>query len=233
MRQIAVSVEIFAKIWALREAGEETENDILARLLTQAPTQKVENYSEAQASPGFRDLRHGVLFPEGFEIFRSLKGEDVRARASGGRWVLKGSGALYGSLNELSRGVGAGTENAWASWFFLGPDGRRQHISTLRDPTAVVRRKARPAGPLSEDALWLADVRAGLAAIEDGRGLLDDIYKAVEQVRRAQGRDWPVAAKATVLRILEESSSDSDAFKGGADHFAMPYGKGAGFWALR
>ena len=233
MRQIAVSAEIFAKIWALREAGEDTENDILARLLAQGPSQKLESYNEKTAQ-GFRDVRHGVHFAEGFEIFRTLKGEDVRAWARSGKWVLKGSGTLYGSINELSSGIGAGTENAWASWFFLGPDGRRQQISTLRDPTAVARRsKAKPPAPLSEDALWLADVRAGLAAIEDGRGLLDDIYKAVENLRGAAGRDWPASAKATILRTLAENASDSEAYKGGADLFSQPYGKSAGFWALR
>ena len=126
MRQIAVSVELFAKIWALREPGEESENAILNRLLAGGLPQKLENYRDTQALQGFRDLRHSVVFPEGFEIFRRLKGADVRARALGGQWVLGRDGTAYSSLNELSRGVGAGTENAWASWFFLDAEGRRQ-----------------------------------------------------------------------------------------------------------
>ena len=233
MRQIAVSVELFAKIWALREPGEATENDVLTRLLADGPRQKQENYSVLEALQGFRDLRHNVVFPEGFEIFRKLKGRDVRARASAGQWVLAGDSSVHGSLNELSRGVGAGTENAWASWFFLDADGRRQRISTLRDPGAVSRRAKAAHAPLADEDQWLADVRAGLAAIEDRRGLLDDIYAAVEAMRRAAGRDWPAAAKATVLRTLEEHAAESGGFKGEADLFALPYGKDAGFWALR
>ena len=33
MRSIEVSTEVFARIWAFRESGEETENEILERLL--------------------------------------------------------------------------------------------------------------------------------------------------------------------------------------------------------
>lgn len=35
MREIKVETEVFARIWALREEGEECENDILKRLLTE------------------------------------------------------------------------------------------------------------------------------------------------------------------------------------------------------
>jgi len=246
MRQISVSLDIFAKLWALRKEGEATENDILARLLDGgAPSNLVSSSVIKSPQDGFRDLRHGVLFPEGFEIFRTFKGANLRATASCGKWVLEPHGTLYNSLNELSRGVGAGIENAWTSWFFLGDDGRRRQISALRDPTAVSRRlkpkgtkgtRATPAPrpvQASPDREWLEDVKRGLASIEDERGLLRQIYKAVEAVRRGAQRDWPVDGEDIVLRILEENSSDSEAFKGGDDVFCMPYGKGAGFWAVR
>ena len=225
MRQIAVSVELFAKIWALRQAGEETENAILTRLIADGTPRKLENYSGSEAARGFRDLRHHVIFPEGFEIFSKLKGRDVRALANGGAWLC--GDQVYGSLNALSRGVGGRTENAWVSWFFLDADGRRQPISALRDPAAVARR-ARPAkaemeSPMSEDEVWLNDVKAGLSTLEDGRGLLADIYEAVETSRRGAGRPWPADAEALVRRTLEDSEG----------LFSMPYGAGAGFWALR
>lgn len=221
----------------MRQDGEETENDILARILS-SNSSKQEKYRESESAPdGFRDSRSGVHFPEGFEIFRRFKGADVRAVASGGAWVLKSSGAAHGSLNALSRAIGAGIENAWMGWHYL-KDGKRQPTSTLRTPDAVRRRPkaasppASPA-PRSEDAVWLDDVRQGLAAIEDGRGLLADIYKAVENVRRTAGRSWPVSSDAMIRRTLEEHASDSDGYTGGGDLFTMPYGKGAGFWALR
>jgi hypothetical protein len=235
MRQVAVSVALFAKIWALRKPGEETEDAILTRLLSEGPAEKLENYSGAEPAQGFRDLRHNVSFPEGFEIFRRLKGRDVKARAVGGVWLC--AGQRYVSLNALSRGVGAGAENAWVSWFFLDDKARRQQIATLRDPAAVARR-AKPVtsemgSAASDEAAWLRDVRAGLGAIEESRGLLAHIYKAVEIIRRGAGRDWPASAEATIRRTLAEHSSDSDSFTGKADLFAMPYGKGAEFWALR
>ncbi len=230
MRQIAVSVDLYAKIWALRQNGEDSEDAILTRILSTNSSVLEKHRGPGSAPEGFRDSRHGVVFPEGFEIFRRFKGADVRATASGGVWVLRRDGSTHGSLNELSRAIGAGTENAWMGWHFLG-DGQRQPISALRDPDAVARRPKAAAKP-SEEALWLEDVRAGLSAI-DGRGLLPQITKAVEAARLAAGRPWPSAAEARILETLEEHSTDSDTYKGDADLFCMPYGKGAGFWALR
>ncbi len=234
MREITISAEVFSRIWALRAEGEDTENDILARLLAEGSSRKQENYRESKnTADGVRDTRHGVHFPEGFEIFRAFKGQNIQAVASGGKWLW--SGAAYGSLNELSRAIGAGAENAWANWFFLGPDGRRKAVSSLRDPTAVTRRVKKPkpakkaptAKPpqqqASREITWLDDVQAGLAAIEDRRGFLDDIYKAVEKIRRDAGRPWPDSAPASIRQALEENAA----------LFDLPYGKGAGFWALK
>ncbi len=240
MKQIAVSADVFARIWAERQNGEDSENDILARILPSAAAQEKGrepgNLTES-LDDGVRDVRSGTHFPEGFEIFRRFKGTDARAIASGGAWVLRASGARYASLNALSRGIGAGTENAWVNWHYL--DGaQRQPLTVLRDPASISRRpkkraRAKPAERPSAETQWRDDVRQGLAAIEDGRGLLADIYKSVEKVRRAAGRHWPASADAVIRRTLEESSSDSHAYKGGVDLFAMPYGPDAGFWALR
>jgi len=240
MKQITVSADVFSRIWALRQDGEDSESDILARVLSSAPKQEKDRepgYVAGNLDDGVRDVRSGTHFPEGFEIFRRFKGTDVRAIASGGAWVLRASGARYASLNELSRGVGAGAENAWVNWHYL--DGaQRQPLTVLRDPASISRRpkkrvRAKPTERPTEDTQWREDVRQGLAAIEDGRGLLADIYKSVEQVRRTAGRDWPESADAIVRRTLEENASGSDAYKGGADLFTMPYGPSAGFWALR
>lgn len=234
MKQITVSIGVFSRIWALRQSDEGSENDILARVLAEPP--KIEKDRDpGDLDDGVRDVRSGTHFPEGFEIFRRFKGADLRATASGGVWVLKRDGATYGSLNELSRGVGAGPENAWVGWHAL-IDGKRQPLSVLRTPESISRRpkkRSKAKVPASEEDLWRDDVRKGLATIEDGRGLLADIYKAVEKVRFSSGRSWPADAAAIVLRTLAENASDSDAYKGKRDLFTMPYGKGAGFWALR
>ncbi|WP_430437526.1 hypothetical protein [Oceanibaculum nanhaiense] len=39
MKQISVSTDVFAKIWAERLPGEETESDILSRLLSERPSE--------------------------------------------------------------------------------------------------------------------------------------------------------------------------------------------------
>ncbi len=40
MRQISVSTEVFSLIWAARKPGEESENDILLRILSKKETEK-------------------------------------------------------------------------------------------------------------------------------------------------------------------------------------------------
>lgn len=47
-------------------------------------------------------------------------------------YVLQETGKSYPTLNKLSRGIGAGVENAWQNWHFTGPDGKRALIGTLR-----------------------------------------------------------------------------------------------------
>lgn len=133
MRSIPVSTDAYAAIWAARQPGEDTENDILERLLgvkkapAQAPT------ASALLKSGFSDPRFGIELPEGFEIFRVYKGKEFRARAKDGKWELQGTGKSYPSLNQLSKkGVGTDTENAWQNWYYAGPDGKRVLISALR-----------------------------------------------------------------------------------------------------
>jgi hypothetical protein len=63
------------------------------------------------SSRRYRDPRYG-RFPEGFEISRTYLGKDYQAKATAGCWLLIQTGDLYPSLNELSRAIGAKTENA-------------------------------------------------------------------------------------------------------------------------
>jgi len=141
VRTFNVSTDVFAKIWAMREEGEETEDQILRRILgIQAePPRPV---SKAARRSGFRDIRHGVHFPEGFEIFRVYKGAEYRARAHDGMWVLLNDGGFYETLNSLSQAVIDGNENAWMNWYFMGGDGERRRIAKLRDEAKVARRTA-------------------------------------------------------------------------------------------
>jgi len=129
MRTISVSTEVFAAIWAERKPGEETEDQILARLLA---TKNVDQTTVEAAPIGFQDLRSGTKFPAGFEIFRTYKGKEYRAKAVGGIWVRTDTSVGYSTLNQLSQGLGIVSENAWRSWYFVDDRGKRQLIDALR-----------------------------------------------------------------------------------------------------
>ena len=46
MRQIIVSTEVFSLLWAARQPGEESENDILLRVLSKVPSPVDESVGE-------------------------------------------------------------------------------------------------------------------------------------------------------------------------------------------
>jgi hypothetical protein len=243
MRQITVSTDVFAKIWAQREAGEDSEDAILRRLLgVSAPLKSLPDLGERNRG-GVVDRRFGVTFPEGFEIFRRYRGVERRAKAEAGYWKLVGSDERFLTLNELSRAIGAGTENAWVNWWFLDEKGDRRQLTNLRQPNAIVRRSSEIKTDLSspEQSSELEDVMRDVTWVDDvknimlhlGKATLHTIYQEVRKLRRAAGRTLPPSFEAVVRRTLEENSSDSDSFKGRQDLFYMPEGKGAGVWALR
>src|SRR5438105_13498117 len=92
MREVQVSTEVFARIWALRGPGEETEDAVLRRVLCHE-SEEDSNGSAVHRrvdADGVLDDRHGTHFPEGFEVFRNYLGHDYRARAAKGAWVLDG-----------------------------------------------------------------------------------------------------------------------------------------------
>jgi len=242
MRTISVSTEVFARIWALRRPGEESENAILQRVLDcrGAETQKERDKSAAFASEpdgpeaGIFDRRHNVRFPEGFEVSRVYLGQDFRAHASKGNWI-RSDGMKFRSLNELSRSIGARTENAWLNWFFVARDGSRAPVATLRKGAAVQQGESEKieTNPNGETEMtWRSDVRKALEEL-GGRASLRRIYRETSRIRRAAGRSLPQSFDATVRRTLEEHSSDSLVYRGIHDLFWMPEGKGAGVWALR
>ncbi len=141
MRQISVSTEVFAKIWAERRTGEETEDQILARILG-CKTSKSESKSDTPR--GYHERKFDVSFPEGFEIFRNYKGTDYVAIATKGFWLLKNTGEYHDSLNRLSAAIVDGNENAWVNWKYKDAKGREHLISHLR-PTEKVKTRTRPA----------------------------------------------------------------------------------------
>ena len=133
-RSIEVSTEVFSGIWAQRRAGEESEDEILRRLLG---CQKGTNSAPAAlpngTGAGVRDMRNSVHFPEGFEIFRTYKGASYSARAVGGAWLRTDNGKAYQTLNQLNGSIAAGAENVWnGNWKYRRSDGSVASIATLR-----------------------------------------------------------------------------------------------------
>jgi hypothetical protein len=249
MRSITISTDVFARIWSLRQPGEDTEDAILGRILGCGAADITKPISSLLGA-GLFDPRSGVQFPEGFEVFRMYLGVEYRARIVGGKWVLGSDGRALQSLNGLSRAIGARTENAWLNWLYLDDRGMRQPVSKLRDPNMIatrarqneatvqdhpvdgeVARASGEYGVIPGDGTWRDDVRNALQRL-GGRASLSRIYKEVEAVRFAAGRSIPPSLEATVRRTLEDHSSDSENYRG-QDLFFMPEGKGAGVWGLR
>jgi hypothetical protein len=133
MRNIAIETDTYAAIWADRQTGEETEDAIIRRkfAVKGAAAQK----SETPLKVGFSDYRFGLELAEGFEIFRTYKGTEFRAKAVDGKWLLLNTGDAYSSLNQLSKAVSGNVENAWYCWYFRNPSGHRTLVTELRKPS--------------------------------------------------------------------------------------------------
>jgi hypothetical protein len=131
MRSISLETDTYAAVWADRQSGEETEDAIIRRKfgVKSAPVKP-----QAPVKIGFRDPRFGIELPEGFEIFRTYKGTEYRAKAVNGQWILMSTGNMYPSLNQVSRAVTGKVENAWINWYFTAPDGKRRLVMGLRKP---------------------------------------------------------------------------------------------------
>lgn len=251
MRSIEVSTDVFAKIWALRAPCEDSEDQILRRVLSftdPGAPKTISGQLSKGGAVGFYDSRHDVRFPEGFEVSRTYLGVNYSAQAQNGVWRLQGDSRAYRSLNSLSRAIGAKTENAWINWFYLDEAGVRRPVSDLRKPETVAARHAPQTMNAGEDTkpvidesektdgeervTWRDDVQSALSRL-GGRASLAHIYQEVEKARGAARRSLPRTLEATVRKTLEEHSSDSHNYRGGPDLFFMPEGKGAGIWALR
>ncbi len=155
MHRFNVSAEVFSRLWALRQDAEQTEDQILRRLLD-CPPEAADGGALADGSApvsvrapdnvsggDFIDATYGVRFAEGDEIFRTYKGRPYAARVVHGRWLLDGDARPYDSLNQLSQAVIDGNENAWMFWFTRRPDGTGKRIAELRDPALVQKRPRR------------------------------------------------------------------------------------------
>jgi hypothetical protein len=129
-RTITVSTDVFATIWAHRQPGEETENDILSRILQCGSDDRTPT---TETIEGVFDTRNNVSFRKGFTATRSYKGKEYRAIADNNVWIREDTGKRYDTLNQLNASITAGNENVWnGNWKYLGPDGKLVSIDRLR-----------------------------------------------------------------------------------------------------
>jgi len=142
MRMIQISTDVYAAIWADRQQGEETEDEMLARKY--GVQRKAPERDFAVSVDGFSDAKYGFVTPPGFTIYRDFKKRRFTAVAAQGFWISSHDQKGYASLNELSVSIGAGKENAWGAWFYDDPEtGKRRPVSDLRDPSTI-KKKAKP-----------------------------------------------------------------------------------------
>jgi hypothetical protein len=151
MRQIEVSVDVFAGIWRARLPHERTEDDILARLLLVRPV------SPQPTSPAESPT----------------------------------------DKNSLS------------------------------GPAKPTRPGSQPASKRWRDVLEWALRQLG------GKGTLEQIYAKTREGRAVLGLVITAEHNASARECLESHCSESQKFRGKADLFFMPEGKGAGVWAVR
>lgn len=132
-RQIEISTDVFASIWANRQEGEESENDILHRILNDISGKGPSLPSNEEAG-GVHDTRNGVYFKEGFEVFRNYKGKQYRAVANAGVWRRADTNETYPSLSALNQSIVSGNENIWnGNWKYHADDGKSHSINMLRE----------------------------------------------------------------------------------------------------
>lgn len=133
LRSIDVSTSVYAAIWAARSDGEETESQILERILTARPFSTDGGPKKESPDSGFFDRRNMIDFPAGFKIERDYKGKSYAAEVRNGRWVRLDNGKSYRSLNQLNASITAGAENVWnGSWTYTDAHGRVRSINHLR-----------------------------------------------------------------------------------------------------
>lgn len=131
-RSIEISTDVFAAIWAIRQEGEESEDEILRRVLNEKHPQRRDETANSNAG-GVFDVRNDVQFEEGFEVFRNYKNKQYRATATAGAWIRQDTGQAFPSLSALNQTIVAGNENIWnGNWKFLESDGRATSINALR-----------------------------------------------------------------------------------------------------
>jgi hypothetical protein len=134
-RTVQLSTDLYAAIWKSQKPGEQSEEEILRRILNLPPL----NGSQRQNGHsviGLYDRRNEVKFSPGFAIFRNYKGRRYAARVQAGAWYREDNGETYPTLNQLSDSIGA-SEDAWKGWLYRDENGQDRKIDELRKKASL------------------------------------------------------------------------------------------------
>ena len=137
---ISIDFDVFKVIQTNRRGFEETENEVLRRLLDLSPTPQV---SSGRNSQNWE--RNGAILPHRTKIFLDHQGVRASGEIRNGIWVVEGkkystpSQAAI-SIVEQKRGEKVRGLNGWMCWSVKRPgDSARIPLDSLR--TVVNRRR--------------------------------------------------------------------------------------------
>jgi len=112
-KNILVTTDVFAAIWAARKQGEDSEDAILRRILECESSSDDLEQSGTNSIDGVYEYRTKLNFKRGFKIFRNYKGKLYKAIAIDGAWQREDTQGRYTTLNQLNSSNVAGNENVW------------------------------------------------------------------------------------------------------------------------
>lgn len=144
MKNIAVSTDVYARLWQLRQDNEDTEDEILYRILecSTSPSAAHNKPVNGRAKGiAHTDPTYGVIFEEGFEIFRNGRKYKCRAVVTNGKWLRLDNKKLYNTINQLSNSLGIRSENVWVNWYYKAGVGKKK-IEYLK-PSGKISEKVR------------------------------------------------------------------------------------------
>ncbi|KZB54725.1 hypothetical protein [Thalassospira xiamenensis] len=230
MREIKVSVDVFASIWADRKHGENSEDDILRRVFLEKNPKTKTHYADRKQG-GYFDNRNKVFFPNGFTIFRQHKDKSVTATVISGKWATD-DGRTAQSINEISRKLLGLAENVWLAWQYKDENGHTRPINALREIKMYGNDTPSRSIQITPKHTWRSDVFQALKEL-GGQAHLSALYETVKKVRENRGANIPDSLEAIVRRELEYNSSDSETFLQRHDLFFSVEGLGSGIWGIR
>jgi hypothetical protein len=125
---IQIDLELFKRIQGERRSFDETDNDILRRLLKLGPAIPPEG---VDPSEGGLDLGSGVFLPNGTTLRRRYKGEAYIAPVERGQIMVKGRG--FTSPSGAAVEITGSAVNGWRFWEVKRPqDADFQPLGMLR-----------------------------------------------------------------------------------------------------